>query len=1217
MHRGGYVHLLTHQLCQHRRVISLACLRAPSRNRALSLARSLVRACVRTRTHRFSHSLALLANGSVLSWGSNQAGQLGVALRGTGRRDDSWVHPDTGCPFRPYPAIVALPAPAVAVAAGFAHSAAALADGRIFAWGGNYDAQLGRGSLQPCVPGERPSGVDCMILPGSHVPRQVGSESKFVGGAWQVALGSSHSLALVADEAFHLYPRRDQNASGQTKDWWPTLSDLLMEHDDPARGPAKPKAPDTEASERAQGMLTAADVEDKERGRSPLERPRYRHNVSVDELSRAAGCDMSAVALRVAGPEVLFEVTRTYFNDDLSLEATEILPNVRPILVRDPQWPKLKHLEWHWKNVTEAEARASNMPFPQLYRDGYGTRALAPEDAQRMLEEARRVYEKYGGDAIVPYSDQEQQARAETRELILGFYRQLCQRDADDAAEDSARMLAAGDYDAARMWSRKRRIALRRLVYFGGDPAVVEEGKKGVEDALLAIDRAVEQAELERIARHTQVQDRLYQTNSLFNATDQTWYQPDRQDAPIDSDDLMDDVDFGCMEVEVPVGEGVDDLKRRLCRMLREPPHALALFYNGTVLESDPPPGTPPLTMLDSPLARAWGDWGGTWQERDRQQLDYMEELDGLHSLRQDEQRWLQQLQEEHAGLHGNVSLSEVLAERRRARAVGGAGQDSHRVSINLPDTRGMGLPRGEAGRQGEKGRMTNNWRQGLHGWFRNEAEVLDVVSSSWAPWLFALRCGGKRYRGRVHRDLGGVRDFGEAGSSAGIVEMRAAEQQASSPAESGSGDEHGEATRAGVVGDVGGEWRAGGGFPDVLEVCRQRRPWECGCEIPLRIETLNPAFAFTEGTDVMHVRGYGFCNHSAWRVVFGDPVAKTGGREVVDTQEESHETLPDASLDSLSRAEGQTGAESDFPYSAMAADARVVSCRSLALRVPPHAAGNVTVRVYRDGLLVAEMMEAFEYIQDSEERLVDAGNTGVDVAMRIRLRHVAIPQDLRTELVMPLHLKLIANHRRHLKTFGAFALEGGSQGMGAFCDDHVQEPPKVAARGSPTGDNGTENASDAVLASALRLRAMYRELVHWDPSRRASLHNFGLFLEDVMHDRLSAEWLYKYGGFDVEEQEYVDLEEDSSSEKNFKEDLEHIPEELHETARADPRQIRWPWNDFIEDAPAGPYRKEHLCTDEKCPIPATIDPAKLVWKMRGCFNGPPVPDLPGNNFDD
>ena len=40
----------------------------------------------------------------------------------------------------------------------------------------------------------------------------------------------------------------------------------------------------------------------------------------------------------------------------------------------------------------------------------------------------------------------------------------------------------------------------------------------------------------------------------------------------------------------------------------------------------------------------------------------------------------------------------------------------------------------------------------------------------------------------------------------------------------------------------------------------------------------------------------------------------------------------------------------------------QVLSCRSLALRVPAHAAGNVTVRIYRDMLLAAEMTHAFEY---------------------------------------------------------------------------------------------------------------------------------------------------------------------------------------------------------------------------------------------------------------
>ena len=118
----------------------------------------------------YQHSLALLSNGSVLSWGSNQAGQLGVPLygdvdppspvgaggdgnpAGTGgegkeaaagkvrQGELGWgveVHPDNGLPFRTTPALVpGLPLPAVSIAAGFAHSAAVLADGRVFTWGG-------------------------------------------------------------------------------------------------------------------------------------------------------------------------------------------------------------------------------------------------------------------------------------------------------------------------------------------------------------------------------------------------------------------------------------------------------------------------------------------------------------------------------------------------------------------------------------------------------------------------------------------------------------------------------------------------------------------------------------------------------------------------------------------------------------------------------------------------------------------------------------------------------------------------------------------------------------------------------------------------------------------------------------------------------------------------------------------------------------------------
>jgi hypothetical protein len=59
-----------------------------------------------------------------------------------------------------------------------------------------------------------------------------------------------------------------------------------------------------------------------------------------------------------------------------------------------------------------------------------------------------------------------------------------------------------------------------------------------------------------------------------------------------------------------------------------------------------------------------------------------------------------------------------------------------------------------------------------------------------------------------------------------------------------------------GIEGDVGGEWaRQEGYFREIEDKCgRVSGAWECACRIPLRIETLNPAFAYTEGTSVMHV---------------------------------------------------------------------------------------------------------------------------------------------------------------------------------------------------------------------------------------------------------------------------------------------------------------------------------------------------------------------------
>ena len=66
-----------------------------------------------------------------------------------------------------------------------------------------------------------------------------------------------------------------------------------------------------------------------------------------------------------------------------------------------------------------------------------------------------------------------------------------------------------------------------------------------------------------------------------------------------------------------------------------------------------------------------------------------------------------------------------------------------------------------------------------------------------------------------------------------------------------------------GIEGDVGGEWaRQEGYFREIEDKCgRVSGAWECAymlhqcaCRIPLRIETLNPAVSYTEGTSVMHV---------------------------------------------------------------------------------------------------------------------------------------------------------------------------------------------------------------------------------------------------------------------------------------------------------------------------------------------------------------------------
>lgn len=121
------------------------------------------------------HALALLDNGDVISWGANDAGQLGLGDLST----------------RLTPQRVVLEAPAIAIAAGFNFSVAVLNDGRVYTWGSNSIGQLGDGSRQASV-----------------VPVEVEGITEVT----RVAAGRAHVLALRTDGSLWAW---GDNASGQ------------------------------------------------------------------------------------------------------------------------------------------------------------------------------------------------------------------------------------------------------------------------------------------------------------------------------------------------------------------------------------------------------------------------------------------------------------------------------------------------------------------------------------------------------------------------------------------------------------------------------------------------------------------------------------------------------------------------------------------------------------------------------------------------------------------------------------------------------------------------------------------------------------------------------------------------------------------------------------------------------------------------------------------
>ena len=134
------------------------------------------------------HSLAVMQDGSVMAWGSNSAGQLGVGTSGPGT--DSL-----------YPTSIPTLTGVASVAAGQYHSLALDGAGNVTAWGYDQDGELGDGggSNQPT-----PLTVFLNGQPGS--------------GATQIAAGQYHSLALLADGSVQSWgsDSNGQIGNGQT-----------------------------------------------------------------------------------------------------------------------------------------------------------------------------------------------------------------------------------------------------------------------------------------------------------------------------------------------------------------------------------------------------------------------------------------------------------------------------------------------------------------------------------------------------------------------------------------------------------------------------------------------------------------------------------------------------------------------------------------------------------------------------------------------------------------------------------------------------------------------------------------------------------------------------------------------------------------------------------------------------------------------------------------
>jgi alpha-tubulin suppressor-like RCC1 family protein len=114
-------------------------------------------------TGGYEHSVVLLANKTLVAWGNNANGQLGIGA--------------SGAPVMSPTAIPGM-SNVVQVSAGWDHTLAVTGDGTVWAWGNNFDGEIGDGTTT-----DRPAPYN---VPG-------------LTGIKEVSGGDCHSAALKAD----------------------------------------------------------------------------------------------------------------------------------------------------------------------------------------------------------------------------------------------------------------------------------------------------------------------------------------------------------------------------------------------------------------------------------------------------------------------------------------------------------------------------------------------------------------------------------------------------------------------------------------------------------------------------------------------------------------------------------------------------------------------------------------------------------------------------------------------------------------------------------------------------------------------------------------------------------------------------------------------------------------------------------------------------------